>query len=282
MLESTGELNQKTADTVSNAHEPPFARGVSFRSVGIRFDPHGHDILRDVSLEVRPGEMVALVGASGCGKSTVLRLIAGLLPPTQGTIADSSRPKPTANLLRSAAGQTGFVFQHPTLLPWRTALQNVTLPLELRGTPIEEAEKVARAACHLVKLTDADMPKLPRMLSGGMQMRVSMARALVTRPSMLLLDEPFAAIDDLLRHQLNDDLLHIWESHRWTGVFVTHHLAEAVYISQRVYVLAGTPGKLVGEIHIPFSYPRSHALRATPEFAKVVAEVDSVLRRTSS
>lgn len=299
-----------------------FALGVSLDRVGVRFPSNPNDTLRELSLQIQPGELISLVGASGCGKSTVLRVIAGLLPPTCGAVQydprigrSTWRPSSAVpslplesnddpavrgprgcsdnvpssskasgrrqNAVTLANGQIGFVFQHATLLPWRTALQNVVLPLELRRTPWAQAWQIAREACSLVKLKDSDLQKLPRMLSGGMQMRVSMARALVTNPSLMLLDEPFAAIDDLLRHQLNDDLLQIWQERGWTSVFVTHHLAEAVYLSQRVVVMAGSPGQIVGQIQIPFPYPRTHALRSSPAFATFVADVDAVLRGKS-
>ena len=226
--------------------------------------------VRDVSLSVRRGELISLVGPSGCGKSTLLRMIAGLLTPTRGEL----------HVQAGAAGdsRTAFVFQDSNLLPWRSVFDNIRLPLELRGVPIEEQRAAVESSLKLIGLKPDDAAKRPRMLSGGMRMRVSLARALVTRPELLLLDEPFAALDDLLRQQLNEELLRIWTEQRWTGIFVTHNVAEAVFLSQRVLVMSKSPGRLVADIAVPFEHPRDPELRSSPEFAKLTGEVSRCLR----
>ncbi|RLT04497.1 MAG: ABC transporter ATP-binding protein [Planctomycetota bacterium] len=229
--------------------------------------------VRDVNLAVRHGELISLVGPSGCGKSTLLRMIAGLMSPTGGELrvqagsADDSR--------------TAFVFQDSNLLPWRSVFDNIRLPLELRGASFAEQQVAVESSLQLIGLKPDDAAKRPRMLSGGMRMRVSLARALVTHPELLLLDEPFAALDDLLRQQLNEELLRIWAEQRWTGIFVTHNVAEAVFLSQRVLVMSKSPGTFVADIAVPFEHPRDSDLRSTPEFAKLTGEVSRSLREAA-
>ena len=242
---------------------------VSATRVEMRF-ASGQFAVRDVSMSVRRGELISLVGPSGCGKSTLLRMIAGLLSPTGGE-------------LRVQAGggddsRTAFVFQDSNLLPWRSVFDNIRLPLELRGVSIGEQREAVDASLQLIGLKPSDSVKRPRMLSGGMRMRVSLARALVTHPELLLLDEPFAALDDLLRQQLNEELLRIWTKQRWTGIFVTHNVAEAVFLSQRVLVMSKSPGTLAADIAVPFEHPRTTELRSSPEFAKLTGEVNHRLR----
>lgn len=242
---------------------------VSATRVEMRF-ASGQFAVRDVSMSVRRGELISLVGPSGCGKSTLLRMIAGLLSPTGGE-------------LRVQAGtgddsRTAFVFQDSNLLPWRSVFDNIRLPLELRGASIGEQREAVDASLQLIGLKPSDSAKRPRMLSGGMRMRVSLARALVTHPELLLLDEPFAALDDLLRQQLNEELLRIWTEQRWTGIFVTHNVAEAVFLSQRVLVMSKSPGTLIADIAVPFEHPRDPDLRSSPEFAKLTGEVSHRLR----
>ena len=229
--------------------------------------------VRDVSLSVRRGELISLVGPSGCGKSTLLRMIAGLLSPTDGELRVQS----------GAVGDSriAFVFQDSNLLPWRSVFDNIRLPLELRGVPIDEQRTAVESSLKLIGLKPNDSAKRPRMLSGGMRMRVSLARALVTRPELLLLDEPFAALDDLLRQQLNEELLRIWAEQRWTGIFVTHNVAEAVFLSQRVLVMSKSPGRLVADITVPFEHPRDPELRSSAEFAKLTGEVSRCLRNAA-
>jgi NitT/TauT family transport system ATP-binding protein len=171
-----------------------------------------------------------------------------------------------------------YVFQEANLLPWRNVLQNVALPLELSGLTRRERQRAACEALDISGLAPGDAGKRPRMLSGGMRMRASLARALVTQPDVMLLDEPFAALDDISRQQLNEELLRLWLQQQWSAVFVTHHVAEAVFLSQRVLVMSQRPGRLIADIRIPFSYPRSVQLRATAEFARTTGLIAEHLR----
>lgn len=247
------------------------AAGIIADGVGKTFG-RGPAVLEGVSLAVRPGEFVAVVGPSGCGKSTLLRMIAGLEKPDAGTLrvshgGDAGRP-----------GRTAFVFQEPALLPWRTVAGNIGLPLELDGVPkVERAAKVA-ASLDLIGLTAGDAAKFPRQLSGGMRMRVSLARALVTGPDLLLLDEPFAALDDMLRQRLGEELRRLWCNQKWTAAFVTHNVAEAVFLAERVVVMARNPGRIAAEVAVPFGPVREPELRGEPEFARLVGEIGRVLR----
>ena len=235
---------------------------IQFHQIEKRFSPETLELSVD-SLEIASGEFVSLVGPSGCGKSTLLRLVANLDSPTQGEL----------QLADGAGSERAFVFQDANLIPWRTAWQNVQLPLELRR-PLNSADhQVISQALQLVGLRDEDFKKSPRMLSGGMRMRVSLARALVTEPNILLLDEPFAALDDLLRNQLNEQLLEIWQRQNWTGLFVTHNVPEAVFLSQRILVMQARPGRIVADLKVPFDYSRTSKLRTEPEFARFCGEV---------
>ena len=197
---------------------------------------NGTQALRDLSFDVSPGEFVSLLGPSGCGKSTALRLTAGLLAPDAGTVDfPSGRP------------ETGFVFQEPTLMPWADALTNARLPLDLQNAPRGQAN--ARAAAVLARMGLGGFERaLPRELSGGMKMRVSLARALVAQPQLLLLDEPFAALDEITRAQLGDDLLRLWREDGLTVLFVTHSVGESSYLSQRVLVMTPRPGRIAADI----------------------------------
>jgi len=244
--------------------------------VGLSF-AGGPDVLSHVSFDIPRGQFVTIVGPSGCGKSSLLRLMSGLLTATAGQILlDGQSPgNARRNNLRSA-----FVFQDPTLLPWRTVRSNVSLPFELRNRPPSEYLDKVRQTLALVGLTEADGEKRPRELSGGMRMRASLARALVTRPDLMLMDEPFAPLDDILRQQLNEEILRIWSDQRWTAVFVTHNVSEAVFLSQRILVMDPRPGRIATEIEVPFDYPRTADLRATAEFAEWMGHVSHSLRRT--
>jgi NitT/TauT family transport system ATP-binding protein len=217
--------------------------------------------LGPVSLSVEDGRITALVGPSGCGKSTVLRLLAGLQPPTTGSTDRNVGP-----------GETGMVFQAPTLAPWLSARANVALPLRLAGRPDDEANAAAEAELARVGLARAGSLK-PRQLSGGMAMRASLARALVTRPRLLLLDEPFAALDALTRRGLIDDVLSLWSETRPGVLFVTHDVEEAVYLAHRVLVMTGAPGSLAAEIETPPGLPRTPGFRATAHFRDCVEQV---------
>jgi NitT/TauT family transport system ATP-binding protein len=257
----------------------PEPQNVEIRLDGVNMTFRGgHRAVADLSFGVERGEFVAVVGPSGCGKSTLLRILAGLLAPSAGTLTVMGRPWAEVR----GRCRVGFVFQDPRLLPWRTASENAALPLELARLPRPTRESRVADAFALVGLTPADAAKTPRMLSGGMRMRVSLARALVTRPDMLLLDEPFGALDDILRQQLNEELVRIWMQQRPTAVFVTHNVAEAVYLSQRVLVVTPAPGRIAADVRIPFDYPRASELRATAEFARCAGDVSARLRAAAS
>jgi NitT/TauT family transport system ATP-binding protein len=216
---------------------------------------NGVRALEDASLDVETGEFLSVLGPSGCGKSTLLRLIAGLTDPTTGAIEwPGGRP------------DLGFVFQEPTLMPWTTALANVALPLKLRG--VARSEREARAAEALAGVGLKGFEKsYPRELSGGMKMRVSIARALVTAPKLLLMDEPFAALDEITRRRLNTDLLELWQRTRFTAVFVTHSVFESVFLSQRIVVMSARPGRVRSELAIPAPYPRSESFGTSADYA---------------
>jgi NitT/TauT family transport system ATP-binding protein len=231
----------------------------------------GPAVLTDISLETGPGEFVSFIGPSGCGKSTLLRLIAGLLEPTEGVVAIEGQ-KP-----RDAGRKAFLVFQDANLLPWRRVAANVELPLLLRGDSRSERRRRAQELLALVGLGEA-AAKFPWQLSGGMKMRVSIARALSVAPRILLLDEPFGALDEMTRDRLNEDLLAIRQRDRFTAFFVTHSVAEAVFLSSRIVVLAPNPGRIAATIDVPFAYPRAAALRETPEFLERLAETSRALR----
>lgn len=233
--------------------------------------------LEGISLELPPGQFVSLVGPSGCGKSSILRLIAGLAAPTAGNLRVAGQPPARA---RRGGVRLAFVFQDPTLLPWRRVEDNVALPLELAGQSRPTRMQAARGALELVGLADFAR-RFPSQLSGGMRMRASLARALVVQPELLLLDEPFAALDDITRQKLNAELSRLWEQRRWTGVFVTHNIAEAVFLSQRIIVMSPRPGRIVADVVVPFAFPRMMELRSQPEFARLCGEVMSLLERGS-
>ncbi len=239
---------------------------LSMEGVGHRF-ANGAEALRGFDLVVRTGEFVALLGPSGCGKSTVLKLIAGLLRPTAGR-SDAG----------AHAGDLAFVFQSPTLMPWATLAGNVALPLRLKGVPRLEADARALAALEGVGLAAFERT-YPRELSGGMAMRAALARALVTGPRLLLMDEPFAALDEITRQKLNDDLLALKDRFGWTIVFVTHSVFEAAYLSDRMLVMTPGPGRVAAEVPILAPVPRGEAYRASAAYALACAEARAVLRR---
>ncbi|HTR87392.1 MAG TPA: ABC transporter ATP-binding protein [Reyranella sp.] len=227
-----------------------------------------------VDLTLRDGEFVSLLGPSGCGKTTVLRMIAGLGEVSAGSVEWPTskhdwRGRPVRDL--------GFVFQEATLMPWATALQNVLLPLKLKYRPPREATQQAEEALASVGLA-AFKNAYPRELSGGMKMRVSIARALVTEPRILLMDEPFAALDEITRHKLNDDLLALWNAKRFTVAFVTHSVFESVYLSQRIVVMAARPGRVIADIATGTSYPRDEGFRTSPEYAEACRVVSAKLQ----
>jgi NitT/TauT family transport system ATP-binding protein len=239
---------------------------VALRGVGKTF-PSGTVALAGLDLDVRQAEFLSLLGPSGCGKSTALRIIAGLTEPTQGAVEWTAAAK-TEN-----ENRLGFVFQEPTLMPWANVSNNVLLPLKLKGVAAEQATKRVGAALDRVGLQKF-AAAYPRELSGGMRMRVSIARALVTEPELLLMDEPFAALDEITRFKLNNDLLQVWQALRTTVVFVTHSVFESVYLSSRIVVMAARPGRVFTELAIDAPYPRDQTFRTSAEYA-------ALCRRTS-
>lgn len=226
---------------------------------------NGTIALQDLSLTVREGEFVSLVGPSGCGKSTVLRIVSGLGNMSTGTIALGGRNRKLA-----------FVFQESALMPWATVQENVYLPLKLAGITRRAAASAITEAIELVALQGFERC-YPRELSGGMKMRVSIARALVTHPEILLMDEPFGALDEMTRSRLNSDLLDLWERMYWTVVFVTHNIYEAVYLSNRVVVMAARPGRVVAEVAIDAPYPRTENFRTSAVYNEYCREVSQAL-----
>ncbi|MFC8798652.1 ABC transporter ATP-binding protein [Promicromonospora sp. NPDC057138] len=225
--------------------------------------PTGTVALEGVSLSVAAGEFVSVVGPSGCGKSTLLRLASGLEQVTGGDIEVN-------------ATSTSYVFQEPTLLEWRSALRNVELVGELRGAGKADRRRRAQAALDLVGLTGFERQH-PRQLSGGMRMRVSIARALVAEPDLALFDEPFGALDEITRLRMQTELQSLFELKSFAGLFITHSVSEAVYLSTRVVVMSGRPGRVVADIPVPWSYPRPPELRFEPEFAALTGEVSAAL-----
>lgn len=233
-----------------------------------RFD-NGLLALQSLSLAVRPGEFVALLGPSGCGKSTVLRMVAGLAPISAGRLEAPA-------LHDDGAARTAFVFQEPTLMPWASVYDNVWLPLRLAGVGRDEADDRVMRALRSVGLADFARA-YPGQLSGGMKMRVSVARALVTRPQVLLMDEPFAALDEITRQRLNADLLASWQAADLAVLFVTHSVYEAVFLSERVLVMAARPGRIVAEVAIDAPYPRSAAFRSSPTYLRACQQLSQAL-----
>ncbi len=231
---------------------------------------NGTRALANLDLVIGRHEFVSLLGPSGCGKSTVLRLMAGLTRASRGRI-----DRPGAG---EQPGDIGFVFQEPTLMPWATAFDNVWLPLRLLGQRRKAVAERVTAALEMVGLAGF-AASYPRELSGGMKMRVSIARALVTGPRLLLMDEPFAALDEITRIKLNNDLLRLWESQRWTVVFVTHSVYESVYLSSRVVVMAARPGRVAAEIAIDAPYPRDEAYRTSPAYNALCRAASADLHR---
>jgi NitT/TauT family transport system ATP-binding protein len=246
---------------------------VTLHSVAKRF-ANGTLALDQLDLTVRDGEFVSLLGPSGCGKSTALRLIAGLGEPTRGSISWNVAPLPTLPRTRGRVGRgardkpdVGFVFQESTLMPWATVLRNVILPLELEG--VERRAATQRVAEALERVGLASFRDFyPRELSGGMKMRVSIARALVTDPPLLLMDEPFAALDEITRFKLNNDLLGLWREVGHTVIFVTHSVFESVYLSSRIVVMTPRPGRVFTELSIDAPYPRDESFRTSAEYAR--------------
>lgn len=239
---------------------------ISFDSVSLTFST-GVEALRDVSLDIRPGEFVSILGPSGCGKSTMLRIAAGLVDYSSGRLlADRSH--------------IAFTFQDATLLPWRTVRRNVELLLELRGVPNDERRHIAQEKIALVGLAGFE-EQYPKHLSGGMKMRVSLARALTLDPTVFMFDEPFGALDEITRERLNDEVQTLYLRQNFAAMFVTHSVAEAVFMSTKVQVMSARPGRIVGTYDIPLPFPRNDAVRFSPEFAELCGTLSAALRDAS-
>jgi NitT/TauT family transport system ATP-binding protein len=244
---------------------------VSFADVSKTFAGASVPVLQGINLTVERGEFVSIIGPSGCGKSTLLKLVAGLSPITKGEIAvNGMKPK-------DARETVSFVFQDATLLPWRTVERNVALALELEGRTREETATTVQRLLDLVGLSKVGK-SYPRQLSGGMKMRVSIARALATRPRLLLMDEPFAALDEMTRDRMGEELLRLRGEQDWTVLFVTHSVAEAVFLSSRVIVLAPHPGRVAHEVTVDLPYPRTDATRESEAFDTLVNSTSRLLR----
>jgi len=231
------------------------------------------EALSNIDLQIAEGDFVTLIGPSGCGKTTLLRIIADLERPTAGTLAVNGLTAEEARLRR----QYGYVFQAPALYPWRTVERNVMLPLEIMGIPAAQRRERALRYLKLVNLAGFER-KFPWQLSGGMQQRASIARALSFDPALMLMDEPFGALDEITRDHLNEQLLRLWEQTRKTVVFVTHSIPEAVFLSTRIVIMSARPGRIIDVIDCDFPRDRTIEIRDTPEFAKVAHRVRLGLR----
>jgi NitT/TauT family transport system ATP-binding protein len=240
---------------------------LDFRNVAMQFS-NGVVALEGVDLTVKRGEFVTVVGPSGCGKSTLLRIASGLETASEGSAGVSTK-------------RIGYVFQDATLLPWRTVQKNVELLAELNGQSKLDREKNAAAAIDLVGLKGFEK-SLPKQLSGGMKMRASLARSLTLDPELFLFDEPFGALDEITRERLNDELIKLFAEQQFAGLFITHSVSEAVYLSTKVIVMSGRPGHIVNSFDVPFPMPRDPDVRFTPEFGELVGEVSHALREGHS
>ncbi|MDB4473559.1 ABC transporter ATP-binding protein [Opitutaceae bacterium] len=248
----------------------PQACSVRLQSVAKKFGD-GPAVLQDIDLEAAPRDFVAIIGPSGCGKSTLLRMLAGLVSQNSGQIEiDGSIPG-------RDSPELSYVFQEPTLLAWQRVAENVELPLILRGVPSAQRTETVQRCLRQVRLDDR-ANAFPRQLSGGQQMRVSIARALALDPRLLLLDEPFGALDEMTRNHLNEELLSLREESDWTAFFVTHSVAEAVFLANRVIIMSANPGRIAHEVSIDLPYPRPPATREESRFQQLVAKVSGLLR----
>lgn len=244
---------------------------VEFKGVNRRFkSPSGQIVnaLQDITLDIYPGEFVSIIGPSGCGKSTLIRIAADLLPPTDGEVQVNGKPPHQARLNR----EYGMVFQAATLYEWRSVLKNIELPLEVMKWPAAKRESRAREMLNLVELTDF-AGNYPWQLSGGMQQRVAIARALTFEPSILFMDEPFGALDEMTRERMNIELLKIWQKTQTTVIFITHSIQEAVYLSSRIVIMSPRPGKIIDDIKIDLPYPREPEIRDSETYFHLVSRV---------
>ncbi|WP_332695311.1 ABC transporter ATP-binding protein [Halalkalibacter lacteus] len=229
--------------------------------------------LSEVSLDISEGEFMSFVGPSGCGKSTIFKIIAGLSEPTSGSIEMVSPAKTETMMDRN---EVGFVFQHATLLPWKSVLDNVGLPLELKGVSKKERQEKGMEVLEMVGLKGYEKA-LPRQLSGGMQMRVSIARSLIAKPKLLLMDEPFGALDEMTRQNLHYELLKIWKKTGMTVLFITHNVFESVFLSTKIAVMSARPGRVTNVFEVP-PYDRDESFRSTPEFSNLVGGISKGLQ----
>ncbi len=240
---------------------------LSFDDIGMIF-PDGTEALRNISFELSKGEFVTIVGPSGCGKSTLLKIASGLLEPTNGSVeVDRER--------------LGYVFQDATLLPWRTVSKNVELLAELHGIDPQERKQLVEESIELVNLEGFEN-HYPKSLSGGMKMRCSLARSLTLKPPLFLFDEPFGAVDEITREKLNEDTQQLFKQEGFAGLFITHSISEAVFMSTKVLVMSARPGRIVAEFDIPFEYPRKPDLRFSADFAELCGKVSVELRGSHS
>ncbi len=244
-------------------HTDTATKALAFDGIGMVF-PDGTEALRDVSVSVAKGEFVTIVGPSGCGKSTLLKIASGLLEATSGSV----------EVDRTGLG---YIFQDATLMPWRTVRQNVELLGQLHDIPKAELTKLVTDAIDLVGLTGFEN-HYPKSLSGGMRMRTSVARTLTLNPPVFLFDEPFGAVDEITRENLNEETQLLFQRQGFAGLFITHSISEAVFMSTRVLVMSARPGRIVAEYQVPFDFPRTPDLRFEPEFAKLSGEISSSLR----
>lgn len=248
---------------------------VTLRGVSSRYED-GPRVVDDLSFRLPAGGFHSIIGPSGCGKSTLLRLVAGLLSPDSGEVlVNGGDPR------RNRSRETGFVFQEPTLMPWLNVRDNIALPLRLGG--VAKGVRSERAAELAAGFGLGDfLDYYPRQLSGGMKMRVSMARALAKAPGLMLFDEPFAGLDAIRRDRMGEELLEVWARDGWTGLFVTHNVAEAVFLSQRVYVMGGRPGHIADAYDVNLPYPRKTSIRTGAQFQQIVSVISDGLRRVAA
>ena len=273
--QATSGAESVSAPDPTSIQKAPRRRVVDAQNISLTFETADGrvDALSNVNLEVAEGEFVSFIGPSGCGKTTMLRVIADLQQPTSGTLLVNGMTAEQARLARAY----GYVFQAPALFPWRTIEKNLKLPLEIMGyTEFEQQQRVQRYL-SMVNLTGFER-KFPWQLSGGMQQRVSIARALSFDPALLLMDEPFGALDEIVRDHLNEQLLHLWKSTGKTVLFVTHSIPEAVFLSTKIVVMSPRPGRIIDVIDCDFPVERSLEIRETPEFLKVAQRVRNGLR----
>lgn len=253
------------------------APAISIEDLTVRFRTNTGPVLAldKVSFDIPARSFTTIVGPSGCGKTTLLKVLSGVLQPSSGNVRFDNA---VINRQRTV-GQVGYVFQRPLLLPWRTVLDNVTLTMEVARKEINKAERIAEAR-HWLEITGLKgfENRYPHELSGGMQQRVSISRALAFRPQVLLMDEPFAALDEITRETLQEELLSLWSKVETTIIFITHSIPEAVLLSEQILIMSARPGRIVERIEVPFSRPRSETVRALPEFNEIAAHIRHLLR----